>query len=372
MRVVISFLLLLIAASWVHASSTSTGTSRDFNPAISANSLILYSSGELGELHHVDDGGEGLDHDHGLGAGLFIQESELQLSANVDPYSKAVLTLAMHGTSGFELEEGFIQLRRLPAQLSIRAGTYLWEFGKHNSYHTHQYPFVERPHAWDELLGTHGLSGVALELSWLTPLPWYAELSSSAFPLNHSVYGEYSEAPENVWGSSARLRQLFEVSERSTLEVSGSWLSGQVAHEHEDEVVEGDRVFLGADLTWKWIGPGANARQMEIQGEWLRRSDTLPDEEIVHDGWYISGRVKVSRRFWVGGRYDTFLPQEESEEGHSHYETSSTTSLSLAFVPSEFQAWRLDLMQREIGDNSYEGLRLQANFTIGSHPAHRY
>ncbi len=375
MRVTLLFASMLMIASLVDASTTSTGISRDFNPAISVNSLILYSSGVLGEVDEHEH-----DHEHGSGAGLHIQESELQFSANVDPYSKAVLTLAMHGTSGFELEEGFLQTRRLPMNLGLRAGQFMWEFGKHNSFHTHQYPFVERPQAWDELLGDHGLSGVALELNWLSPLPWFAELSGSAFPLNHGVYGEHAEAPENVWGQSARLRQLFEIGERSTFELGGSWLAGRVAHEHEEEIEEGDRVFMGLDATWKWIGPGASAKQLEIQGEWLRREDTLPDEEIAHSGWYLAGRAKVSRRIWIGARYDAFLPQsdeeheDEEEEGeeHGHLEDGSTIAVSLAFVPSEFQAWRLDLMQRTIGEESFNGVRLQANFTIGSHPAHRY
>ncbi len=367
MRITILMLAAMLAiASTAMASSTSTGISRDFNPAISANSLILYSSGLLAE----EEGGEEHEHNHGLGAGLFIQESELQLSANVDPYSKAVLTLAMHGTSGIELEEGFIQLRRLPAQLGLRVGTFLWEFGKHNSLHTHQYPFVERPHAWDELLGEHGLSGVALELSWLSPLPWYAELSGTAFPLNHSVYGDHADAPENEWGSSLRIRQLFELSERSTLDIGVNWLSGQVAHEHDELIEKGDRNLMAFDFTWRWIGSGASARQMEVQGEWIRRSDSLPDEKIDHDGWYLAAGIKLSRRFWLGGRHDVFSPQVE--EGHAHSVESATDALSLAFVPSEFQAWRLDLMQRNIGDESFKGLRLQANFTIGSHPAHRY
>ena len=371
MRVSIFFVtLLIVAAPPALASSTSTGISREFNPAISANSLIIYSSGLLSEESHEEVEEEHVHHT-GHGAGLFIQESELQLSANVDPYTRATLTLAMHGSSGFELEEGYLRTQRLPAQIGLRLGQFYWEFGKHNSFHTHQYLFVERFHAWDELLGEHGLSGIALELSWLSPLPWYAELSGTAFPLTHTIYGEEAEIPENVWGQSARLRQLFEVSDRSTLDIGGTWLAGDVAHLHDDEIEKGDRVLLGVDLTWKWTGPGANARQMEIQGEWIRRSDSLPDEDIVHDGWYLSARAKVTRRVWLSARYDAFRP-EAVEEGHSHFQESGTVTASMAFVPSEFQAWRLDLMRRTLGEENFNGLRLQANFTIGSHPAHRY
>ncbi|MDP6419151.1 MAG: hypothetical protein QF492_08095 [Candidatus Krumholzibacteria bacterium] len=369
MRITLLVIAMILAVSHATASTTSTGISRDFNPAISANGLILYSSGSLGETDEHEHEGE-----HSPEEGLRIQETELQLSANVDPYSKAVLTFAMHGSSAFELEEGYLQTRRLPAHLGLKVGRFLWDFGKHNQYHSHQFPFVEKPHAWEELLGEHGLAGEALQMNWLSPLPWFAELSATAFPLNHSVYGEHAEAPENHWGKSLHLAQLFETGKCSTLELGGSWLSGPVAHEHEEEIEEGDREFLGFDATWKWIGSRANAKQLEIQGEWIRRSDRLGEEDITGSGWYLSSRAKVSRRFWIGARYDSFhSPSHEDESGeHEHSGESSTIALSLAFVASEFQAWRMDLMKRAVGEGTYPAIRLQANFTIGSHPAHRY
>ena len=47
-------------------------------------------------------------------------------------------------------------------------------------------------------------------------------------------------------------------------------------------------------------------------------------------------------------------------------------SLVLAFVPSEFSALRGQITQAEIDGASFTEFFLQYNFTIGSHPAHRY
>lgn len=381
LRYAAAFAVLLAAAGSAGASSTASGVSRDFNPAISVNTLLVFRDGLLAAV--AADSAATDEHAHASATeGFAVQETELQFTANIDPYARASVTLAMHGTESIEAEEAFIQLLQLPRGLGLRAGAFYWEFGKHNTLHTHQYPFVERPVAWDALLGEHGLSGAALELSWLTPLPWFAEFTATAAPLGETVYGEHAEAPGDEWSGGLRLRQLWDVGAHATLEVGGSWFTGDTAHEHEEALEIGTRQFTGADLTLKWTGAGANARALELQTEWLRRHDSLEDgeETLDDDGLYAALRARVTRRFWLGGRFDLLraaAQEEDAEEeaaGHHHdaLADTDTWTASLAFVPSEFQAWRLDLLSREVGGERDTGLRAQVNFTIGSHPAHRY
>ncbi len=359
------------------ASSTSSGLSRDFNPAISVNTLLVFRDGLLAAA--AADTAVTDEHAHAVAAeGFAIQETELQFTASVDPYARASVTLAMHGTEGIEAEEAFLQLQQLPRGLGLRAGAFYWEFGKHNGLHTHQYPFIERPVAWDALLGEHGLAGAGLELSWLSPLPWFAELTATAAPLAETVYGEH-EAPAGEWSGGLRLRQLWELGEATTLEAGGSWFTGNTAHEHEEALETGTRHFVGGDLTVKWTGAGANPRALELQAEWLRRHDALEDgeETFDDDGLYASLRGRVTRRFWLGGRLDLLRAaarEVEAEAGHAHAALADTDTwtASLAFVPSEFQVWRVDLLSREIVGERDTGVRAQVNFTIGSHPAHRY
>jgi hypothetical protein len=381
LRLAAALAVLAAFAGSAGASSTASGVSRDFNPAISVNTLLVFRDG-LTAAATADSVAAEHEHEHaGATEGFAVQETELQFTASVDPYARASVTLAMHGTESIEAEEAFLQLLQLPRGLGLRAGAFYWEFGKHNTLHTHQYPFVERPVAWDALLGHHGLSGPALELSWLTPLPWFAELTATAAPLGETVYGEHAEAPADEWSGGLRLRQLWDLGAHTTLEIGGSGLTGDTAHEHEEALEIGTRQFLGADLTVKWTGAGANPRALELQAEWLRRHDSLEDgeETLDDDGLYASLRTRVTRRFWLGGRLDLLRTAEhaaeaEAEEGHHHAELADTDTwtVSLAFVPSEFQAWRVDLLSREIGGERDTGVRAQVNFTIGSHPAHRY
>ena len=305
-RTLTALTCLLLSAAFAQASSTSSGVSRDFNPAISVNGLILYASGLVEATEHDHDAlrQDGHEHAHGAAEGLQIQETELQLTASIDPYARANVVFAMHGTSGVDLEEGYLQVLTVPRGLGLRAGTFLWEFGKHNSLHTHQYPFVEKPVAWTGLLGTHGLAGTAVELSWLSPLPWYAELLATTFPLTETVHGDH-EIPPNSWGQALRLRQFWDLGERATLGAGLSWLRGDMVHAHNveqrQEAEEGTRYFFGADLTWKWTGTGANPRQLELQGEWLRRRDVLPDDSAEYDGVYTA--VFTSATPWQEGSF---------------------------------------------------------------------
>ncbi|MFH1276810.1 MAG: hypothetical protein ABIK65_00295 [Candidatus Eisenbacteria bacterium] len=365
-------LLLIGSPPAARASATATGVSRDFNPAVSVNALLLYRSG-LGETTVEPDSGSEAGHDHGAaGDGFAVQETELRLTSIIDPYAKADFVFAMHGTDGFELEEGFVRLISLPRGLGLRAGKAYFEFGKHNAYHTHQFPFVERPYAWDALLGEHGLNGAVVEASWLTPLPWYAEVIAYGFPSIETVYGDH-EIPENEWGGGARIRQLWEAGDRATVDLGVSYAGG-------DALRGGRRHFTGADLTFKWSGTGRNPRTLEIQSEWFRRMEDLESWNPHQDGFYAHALGRVTRRVVAGARID-FLRSDEftgSEGGDVFSETNqenpdvTTFTGSLAFVPSEFQAIRLDVIHRDFGDSDEQAGRLQYNFTIGSHPAHRY
>jgi hypothetical protein len=272
----------------------------------------------------------------------------------------------MHGTDGFEMEEGYAQATCLPKGLGLRAGKFYFEFGKHNALHAHQYPFVERPRAWDTLLGEHGLNGTAVEASWLAPLPFYAEILATAFPLTETIYGTH-ELPRDTWGHAARIRTFFESSAHTTLDIGLSYAGGRSSGDDE-------RTFVGADLAWKWIGTGAYPREVEIQGEWLRWTDE--DGVIDLDGAYAQLLARVTRRWHLGARWDGFMVGDiKTTEVFSHTSAGPdihTYTASLAFVPSEFQAIRVEALQREAAGETDQGIRVQYNVTIGSHPAHRY
>ena len=115
--------ILLLNAAFAQGGqgqTTATGLSRAFNPAISANGLFLgsYTSREKAGAEP--------------GTGIHIQEMEVQLTSFVDAYFKADMILALPGGEGIEVEEGFVTTQGLPYNLTLKAGKFYADLGRHN------------------------------------------------------------------------------------------------------------------------------------------------------------------------------------------------------------------------------------------------
>ena len=95
-----------------------------------------------------------------------------------------------------------------------------------------------------------------------------------------------------------------------------------------------------------------------------------PAEGPDRVGVYTLAQYRMSRRWWIEGGY-SWLSQDLEETGTR--ERAHEIRGQLAFVPSAFSALRAELTWRDpiVGERELAAL-LQLNFTIGSHPAHRY
>ncbi len=325
--------------------STATGLSRAFNPAISANGLFLgnYLSGE-------EEGAE-------PATGLHFEEMEVQLASSVDAYLKADLILALPGGEGIEVEEGFVTTQGLPYNLILKAGKFYADLGRHNTLHAHAFPFVDAPLVLERLLGEEGLNETGLGLSTLLPAPWYAELSGQVLNGDHELFASPKGRDLLYVG---HLKNFWDLGERATLELGGSWAGGT----NQDRRTS---TLTGADLTLKWRAGGSGQRALVWQAEYLRARRELPEGTDAQGGLYSLVQYQCSRRWWVQARYDLFgLPRPEG--GEREHRVSGL----LALVPSEFSALRLQYSRLDAGAEAVDQVLLQFNFTIGSHPAHRY
>ena len=68
----------------------------------------------------------------------------------------------------------------LPGGLQVKAGQFLTRMGRLNPTHPHSWSFVDQPLVNGTLLGSEGSRGTGLEVSWLTPLPWFVDVLLSA------------------------------------------------------------------------------------------------------------------------------------------------------------------------------------------------
>src|SRR5215467_3106450 len=112
----------------------------------------------------------------------YLNETELSLQANVDPYARADFFLSfardpVTGKYGVEVEEGYLTTLSLPAKLQLKVGKFREAVGRINSTHPHALPFIDLPNAYVNSFGEEGLNDEGISLSWLVPnKAFYQEL----------------------------------------------------------------------------------------------------------------------------------------------------------------------------------------------------
>ena len=111
--------------------------------------------------------------------GFTLPNTELTFDGAVDPYFKGfaniVYKIEPSGETGVELEEAYLLTTSLPANLQLKAGQFVTEFGRQNPQHPHAWAFVDQPLVLNRMFGPDGLRSQGLRLSWLLPTSFYTE-----------------------------------------------------------------------------------------------------------------------------------------------------------------------------------------------------
>lgn len=286
-----------------------------------------------------------------------FQELELALQAAVDPFARADVFLAF-GPEGAEVEEAYVTTLTLPAGLQLRAGKLYAPWGRLNQQHPHAWEFVDAPLAASRLVAAEALGGAGLDVAWLTPLPWFAELRL-AYQETTPVEGEPGRRT-----FTGRLSQFVDLAEGATL---GVGLSGA----RLDEPGAGAwRDLLGADLYLKLRRPTSRA-YLALQGElYARRLSGTGDPAA--DGTELGGYGQViyraSREWAFGGRWETAPSLAEGRPGPEQRFTALAS-----WYTSEFMRLRLQGSYDRLpgGREGLEAL-LALEFTMGVHGAHPF
>lgn len=335
------------------------------NPSISLNGLFLGSAtwedGALAppQLGPAEEGAE----EEGLagagetyGTGLNVQEMELQIFSQVDPYFKANVVLAIPGLEGIEIEEGFVTLTSIP-RLLVNIGKIKEPFGRENTTHTHGLLTIDRALISQRIFGEEGLNDVGLNAALLLPLPFYSELTLGVDRgANEVVLG--SGLPEGL-GAMAHWKNLLELSYATSLELGLSGLTGR-------DAFDGQSLVGGVDLTLRSHGRGRHQwNRLVWQSELIAMQRGGATVEPSLAGLYSSATYAVKRRIWLGGRFDLvgFDPSAQTLGG----------TVIGVLAPTEFSAVRLQAQRQWLPEgHTLDSLTAQLNFTVGAHPAHAY
>ena len=288
-----------------------------------------------------------------------LQEVELAFQAVVDPYARADVFLSF-GQEGVEVEEAYLSTLGLPYSLQARGGQFFAPVGRINQQHAHVWDFVDRPLALARLLGVDALKGPGVEVAWLAPTSWFAEVRLAYQALRPGFLAQSRNA------GVGRLAQFFDVGEASTL---GVGVSGVI---FDEPGAGASRQLVGGDVFLK-IRPLRTRSYVTLQAEvvsrWLTTAAETTEEHAEPSGTEWGGYVQAVWRdgpyFAYGARYE----RAPAVTGGPEHRVSALAS----WLPSEFQRIRLQVSYDRLpgGSDGVEAL-LHLEFAIGAHGAHPF
>lgn len=312
-------------------------------------------------------------------SGFAVTGAELAASANVDPYFKLDLALCF---AHMHLEEITATTLALPWNLQARAGLFLSRIGRHNNTHPHSWHFVLHPLPNQYLFGAEGLGAPGVELSWLLPLPWYAEVigavqmgEGGAFRTKALFDGDPSF---DDFLYPLRLVQFFDLSDDWALQLAGNAVFGPSAIGPE----VGNRSYAyGVDLMVKWRPIGAG-RTGYTSITWLTEA-WWRDMEVPRDVWSDAGGYTdlifgLGKRWELAGRGELWrrVAGSASTADNSRANFGLNTKRAhgaVSFLPSHFSRLRAQYSYEVVeGYHHNHMVLVQLEISAGAHGAHAY
>ena len=343
-------------------------------------------------------------HAHGE-RGFTLDHTEVVASANVDPYSRALVNLAL-ADDEVEVEEAWFQTLRLGHGLTVKGGRLRSGIGYQNEKHPHAWDFADNNLMYSALFG-EALKQDGLQLRWLAPTELFLELGAEVakgqfFPGSD---GGADKNGADAWAAFAHVGG----------DVGGahSWRAGVSylrASPREREALLDDinafealTAFSGrsrtwlADFVWKWA-PDGNPRQRNVifaaeyfdrdeDGDLLCQDDSaaggaclgLTDRyDSAQSGGYAQALYQFMPRWRTGLRYDRLDSGSVDLGANGAFFDAvdfdpSRWSLMTDYSPSEFSRFRLQFARdKSFQDDPDNQLILQYILSIGAHGAHKF
>lgn len=374
-----------------------------FNPAIS---LVLQGTyGKFDQDPAIPSTGFAMSpNNNGYSRSFSLNESELGLSANIDPQFSGVATISLAPEGSSSVENAYVQTTSLGNGLNLKMGRFFSGLGYLNDVHAHAWDFVDQPLVyrtfWDKQLGEDGL-----QLKWLAPADIFIELGAELG--RGRGYPGTNRQDNNGAGAEALFAHLGD-----DIGASSSWRAGVSMHQTKrvnavsnnvpdlhataggvSNSFSGDSKTTGLDFIWKYAPNGnTTVTSFKLQGEYFQRTENglltydtagtaITDSySVSQSGWYAQGVYQFMPHWRAGLRYDQ-LNSGNAEVGTtnaanviSNYTYTPTRyTLMFDYSPSEFSRLRLQLAQ----DKSRAGLSdnqlfVQYIMSLGAHGAHQF
>ena len=335
----------------------------------------------------------------GTTRGFSVDDSELVLAANVDPYFRGYFNATLNdGTVG--VEEAWFQTLTLGQGLTLKGGRFRSGIGYQNEQHPHAWDFATNNLMYEALFG-EGYGNDGLQLRWVAPTDLFTELGAEVgrganFPGtdrntngagSYALYGHVGGdvGDSNSWRGG--------VSYLSTRAEARSGTLADFAGSDVNTAFTGDSKTWMADFVWKWAPLGnATIHNFKFAAEAFRREEngsldctgglcgagTLGAYQATQYGGYAQGVYQFMPRWRAGYRYDLLDPGSrdfglnDATLPRSDYRPTRH-SLMVDYSPSEFTRWRLQYTKNRALEGQDENQwYVQYIFSLGTHGAHSF
>ncbi len=340
-----------------------------------------------------------------------LGETELNVTANIDPYFRGVAIASLAPEGGVSIEEAYFQTLALPQGLTLKGGRFFSGLGYLNEIHQHAWDFQDAPLAYKAFLGNQFRQN-GLQLKWVAPTDLFIELAAE---LGSGDNFPGSDRNKNGVGSSALLAHV-----GGDIGNSYAWRSGVSflrtsprARSYQDVDSLGGAVtnaFTGSARLWvadavlKWSPNGNSSyRNLKLQGEYFRfiQDGSLNYNDAggsalfgpvtgpfnaTQSGWYAQAAWQFLPAWRVGYRYDRLNygsvsngivigglgPQASDFPILANY-SPTRNSVMFDWSPTEFSRIRLQFSsdKSRLGLTDNQAL-VQYIYSLGAHGAHKF
>ena len=399
------------AETATQAAAAARSGENAFNPAISLILQGTYANTSQNPNTYqitgfVPSGGAVAPPKRSFGLG----ETELNISANIDPYFRGVAIMSVAPEGGINVEEAYFQTLALSNGFTLKGGRFFSGIGYLNEQHQHAWDFQDAPLVYKAFLGNQ-FKQDGLQLKWIAPTDLLLELG-----VELSAGDQYPGSDRNkngIGGSSVFANLGGDIGASTAWRVGTSYLSASPnGRSYQDVDALGNpttNTFTGNAKMWgvngvlKWA-PNGNPtyNNFKLQGEYFRLrqdgslvyNDTAGSNvfgqvagsfDTSQSGWYLQGAWQFYPQWRVGYRYDSLrysslnnglvsngiVPAADFPVLANHSPTRNT--LMFDWNPSEFSRIRLQLAS----DKSRRGLTdnqvfVQYIYSLGAHGAHKF
>ncbi len=368
------------------------------NPDVSFDGL--FTVGGFSNPNHLQLGG----HDPKVN-GITAQNFETTFKSVIDPFWEGIAHMVLlieEGATKIELEEAYMTSLDFPWGLQLIGGQFFTRFGRLNPSHPHAWNFADQPVINGRVFGGDGLRQTGLQLSWLSPTPFFLEWRGSVQNANGETAPSFinpaasKTAPENVYLTrplvarpAVTFRDLlymggvkssWDLSESLTAVAGGSLLYGP-----NNTGLETITRMYGVDLYLKWkpevTDHGWPFVTWQTEAIWraydaAEYTDTgasthVPAATIQDSGWYSQLVYGFSRGWTAGIRWDWV---NGGNSASPDLDQRTRIAPSLTYYPSEFSKIRFqyNFDKAQHRADPIHAVFVQFEFLMGAHGAHQF